>query len=160
MATNNPSNWYQPYYLVLIFSLYAISSTLLSFVISLFAKSALAAFPAMAGLNSLMHAIFMVVYMVLFTVGSADKLAGSLDHVFYAMGLVFPIANLDRALFISLNMFSMACNPTAAQDNGKAGFRHPAIAFNLYGGPAVFLVIQSILYYLLLIWWELGQDWQ
>lgn len=157
IATNNPSAWYQPLYLILIFALYAIASTLLSFVVSLFAKSALAAFPAMAGLNSLMHTIFMVIYLVLFTVGSAEELSGSLDHVFYALGCVFPIANLDRAVFVSLNLFSISCNPATAATRGNSGFRHTPIAFDLYGGPAVFLAVQSILYFLLLVWWELGR---
>jgi ATP-binding cassette subfamily A (ABC1) protein 3 len=156
-AALSPRNWYHAGFLVLVFALFGIASTLFAFVISLFAKSSLAAFPAMAGINSVMHTVFTVIYMVLFTVGSADKLVGGMDSSFYALGLAFPIANLDRALFISLNMFSLACNPETASNRSNAGLRTNPGAFDLYGGPIFYLILQSCFFFAFLIWWESGR---
>ncbi|KAF8539799.1 hypothetical protein BDD12DRAFT_736325 [Trichophaea hybrida] len=157
-TTNDPDNWYHPLFLLLIFTLYGITATLLSFVVSLFAKSSLAAFPAMAGINAGMHATAVVIWMVLFTVGSAEKLLSSMNGSFYALGMLFPIANLARALFISLNLFSVACNPSTASTRGFAGLRKSPGAFDLYGGPVFYLVIQSCCFYAFLIWWESGRQ--
>lgn len=156
-AELSPDNWYHAGFLILVFALFGIASSLLSFVISLFAKSSLAAFPAMAGMNSVMHTVFTVIYMVLFTVGSADALVGAMDSSFYALGLAFPIANLDRALFVSLNMFSIACNAETAANRGNAGLRKNPGAFDLYGGPIFYLILQSCVFYAFLVWWENGR---
>jgi len=157
-ATNDPNNWYHPLFLVLVFILYGIAATLLSFVVSLFAKSSLAAFPAMAGINAIMHTVTVVVWMVLFTVGSAEKFLNSMNSSFYALGIVFPITNLDRALFISLNLFSIACNPSTASTRGFAGLRKSPGAFDLYGGPVCYLVLQCCCFYAFLVWWESGRQ--
>lgn len=127
MATNVPSNWYSSSMLAVVFFLYGIAGTLLSFIVSIFSKSALAAFPMMAGLNAAVYTLFIVVYLVLYTVGSAETLVESTHGVFLALGLVFPQVCLARALMLSLNMFGLSCD-------GNRGLRQVAVDWDMYGG--------------------------
>lgn len=62
------------------------------------------------------------------------------------MGVVFPIANVQKALMVGLNTYRINCRPDGHIPYGGSIFG--------YGGPILLLVIQVICFALLLVWLE------
>ena len=61
------------------------------------------------------------------------------------------MGSLTRALFTSLNIFSILCDDRSiASYPGK---------ITLYGGPILYLILQSIFLFGVLLWWDSGSLW-
>jgi ATP-binding cassette subfamily A (ABC1) protein 3 len=65
---------------------------------------------------------------------------------YYAIGLISPISQLLKALIVSLNLFAVLC-----EGNPPAKSTTPG-AFNLYGGPILFLIAQIAVMFSFLVW--------
>jgi ATP-binding cassette, subfamily A (ABC1), member 3 len=133
--------WYFLPLLWLVFFLYGITSALLSYVLSLIAPSALAAW-AFSALGQF------VMYIAVFggTIGvvstlSFDEMASTMDKVYFTVGIISPSASLFRGMSTSLGQFTQNCR---IGDN-------PA-ALTLYGGPILYLVLQAVVLLLILLW--------
>ncbi|KAL2824061.1 P-loop containing nucleoside triphosphate hydrolase protein [Aspergillus cavernicola] len=72
-----------------------------------------------------------------------------IDIAHYAIAIISPSGNLLRAMFTSLNLFSILCRGPAGREIAS----YPG-EIGLYGGPIVYLIIQSIVLFALLIWVE------
>lgn len=81
-------------------------------------------------------------------IATVDKIDPNLLIVHFTLGLFFPSANLIRALFVSLNIFSIDC-----VDRSIASY--PG-AITLYGGPILYLILQSAFCFVFLVWWDSG----
>lgn len=77
------------------------------------------------------------------TIAPVDKIDSYLLIVHFTRALVSPIANLMRSLFVSLNVFSIACD-----DKSLASY--PG-GIKVYGGPILYLFFQSGLLLTILI---------
>lgn len=73
-----------------------------------------------------------------------------MDAVTFSLGLIFPIANLLRAMVVGLNVWAVGCR-------GKNLISFPG-SINAYGGSILLLFIQIIYLFTLLIWLD-GQTW-
>ncbi|MCJ1475765.1 hypothetical protein MMC13_004429 [Lambiella insularis] len=135
--------WYGLGYLFVVFAFYGLTCTLGSYVVSLFAKSQLAAFALAAGTNAVMFLLYIIAYLT-----SVDKIDTNLNIVHFTMAAVFPTGSLIRSLFISLNIFSIICVDTSIAP-------YPG-AITVYGGPILYLILQSIFLFTLLVWWDSG----
>ena len=142
------SVWYSLGYLFVVLFLYGLASTLYSYVVSLFSKSQLAAFAIAAGSQAVMFLLYIIAYLSVLTYAPINKIDSYLVIVHFTIGLFFPTANLIRSLFVSLNIFSIIC-----KDRSIASY--PG-AMTVYGGPILYLIIQSLVLFLMLVWWDSG----
>ncbi|MCJ1287874.1 hypothetical protein MMC26_007226 [Xylographa opegraphella] len=140
--------WYGLGYLFVVFALYGLTCTLGSYVVSLFAKSQLAAFAIAAGVNAVMFLLYIIAYLSTLTYSSVDKIDTNLNVVHFTLAAVFPTGSLIRSLFISLNIFSIICVDTSIA-------AYPG-AITVYGGPILYLIIQSISLFTFLVWRDSG----
>jgi ATP-binding cassette, subfamily A (ABC1), member 3 len=140
--------WYHLEYLFVVFFLYGLASTLLSYVISLVSKSQLAAFAFAAGGQAVMFLLYFIAYMSILTYSPTAKIDSYVNIAHFAIATISPAANLTRSLFIALNVFSLVC-----RDREFASY--PG-AMTLYGGPILYLILQSFGLFGLLLWWDSG----
>ena len=144
--------FYHAEYLFVVFFLYGISSTLLSYVISLAARSQLAAFAFAAGGQAVGFLLYFVAYLSVLTYVSADNVDNVLLIVHFTIALITPAGNLIRALFVALNVFSTLCSSHNQVESypGK---------ITMYGGPILYLIGQSFFLFGVLMWWDSGSIW-
>lgn len=119
--------WYAPGYLFVVFFLYGLTSILLSYCVSLFVSSQLAAFAFAAGGQAVFFLIYFITFMCIVTYVPATQIDHSVLVAQYILGLVFPSGNLLRALLLTLNEFSTLCR--GDQTASYAG------AFSVFGSP-------------------------
>ena len=72
------------------------------------------------------------------------------NYIYYTTALVCPAISLFRTLFITLNVYGLACR-------GQTKGSYPG-AISLFGGPILYLTVQIILLVAFLIFWESGRS--
>ncbi|CAI6101462.1 unnamed protein product [Clonostachys chloroleuca] len=143
------SVWYHLEYLFAVFILYGAASTLSCYVLSLFVSSQLDAFAIGAAVQAAAYFIFFVANMITFSTNTdPTSLNSTLNIIFYSLGFLTPAFSMTRALYVSLNMFGISC-----QDDHLASY--PG-SIGVYGGPILYLCLQSIALFCLLLWKEAG----
>lgn len=140
--------WYYSGYLFVVFFLYGLSSTLLSYLVSLYSKSQLAAFAFAAGGQCVMFLLYFIAYMTILTYTPTDKMDSYVTIAHFTIGLITPVGNLTRSLFVALNIFSLLC-----RDREIASYPGE---LSLYGGPILYLIGQIFVLFGLLIWLDAG----
>jgi ATP-binding cassette, subfamily A (ABC1), member 3 len=141
--------WYHIEYLFVVFFLYGLASTLLSYVISLLSRSQLAAFAFAAAGQAVMFLLYFIAYMSILTYSPIDRIDTDVNIAHFTIAIISPVANLTRALFISLNVFSLTCRD-------RAFASYPG-AMTVYGGPILYLIAQSFFLLGLLLLWDSGK---
>ncbi|KAK4691195.1 hypothetical protein P7C71_g5755, partial [Lecanoromycetidae sp. Uapishka_2] len=143
--------WYHIEYLFVVFFLYGIASTLLSYVVSLLSRSQLASFAFAAGGQAVMFLLYFIAYLSVLTYSPTNKVDDYLLITHFTIGLITPSGNLIRSLFVALNVFSTTCaGNQLASYPGK---------ITLYGGPILYLIGQSFFLFGVLLWWDSGSIW-
>ncbi|KAI9844856.1 MAG: hypothetical protein M1838_001998 [Thelocarpon superellum] len=142
------SAWYHVGYLFPVFFLYGLASTLLAYVISLFSRSQLAAFAFVAGGQAVMFLLYFIAYLNVQTYAPVDKRVQYVNVVHFAFATITPSGNLIRAMFIALNVLAITCR-------NKALIPYPG-DIEAYGGPILYLSVQSLLLFGVLLWWDGG----
>ncbi|KAF4908273.1 ATP-binding cassette sub-family A member 3 [Colletotrichum viniferum] len=140
--------WYAPGYLFPVFVLYGLTSILLSYVFSLFMKSQVATFAAIMAYNSVGFAIYLIAFLYILTFSPATVSDRNILIGHYTVAAFFPVANVCRAMIIGLNTFNLACDSTAF-------YSYPG-TLNAYGGPILYLSLQAILLFCVLLWHDSG----
>jgi ATP-binding cassette subfamily A (ABC1) protein 3 len=124
--------------------LYGVVSALLSYVISMFARTPVTAWFMMA----LGQVIFYFAYFGgIIGVQSSipyENFESVMNSLYFGIGIVSPVVSLERALFIGLQQMGLMCNG-----------RTPGSIY-LYGGPILYLILQGIFLFGLLLWWDSG----
>ncbi|KAI9370395.1 hypothetical protein BJX61DRAFT_544684 [Aspergillus egyptiacus] len=143
--------WYHIEYLFVVFFLYGLSSTLCAYLVSLLTKSQLAAFAFAAGGQCVLFLVYFIAYMCVLTYSPTDKIDYYVDVAHFTIAVISPAGNLLRALFTSLNLFSILCRGPSGREIAS----YPG-EIGLYGGPILYLIVQSILLFVLLVWIEGG----
>ena len=138
--------------LFVVLALYGLTSILLSYVVSLFAKSQLAAFAVAAAYQDVSFLLYMIAYLSTFTYAPINDIDRLLLVVHYTLAIIFPSASLIRSLFVSLNEFSINCRGPSLYVSSPADI-------DAYGGPILYLIIQSLLLFAFLVWWDSGSKW-
>lgn len=82
------------------------------------------------------------------TYAPAAKIDTYISVVHFTIALLFPMASLTRAIFVSVNVFSIDC-----RDRSIATYPGE---ITLYGGPILYLVMQSTFLFGLLVWMDSG----
>lgn len=140
--------WYHVGYLFVVFLLYGLASTLLSYVISLFARSQLSAYAISAGGQCVMFLLYFIAYMCVQTYAPFQDVDRLIDVVHFAIATITPTGNLVRAMFIALNVFSITCD-----DRELISYPGDIVA---YGGPILYLILQSFALFGILLWFDNG----
>ncbi|KAK4550632.1 hypothetical protein LTR36_000211 [Oleoguttula mirabilis] len=140
--------WYAPAYMWLVFALFGLSATLMSYVVSLFTTSQLAAFAFAAGGQCVFYLIYFITFMCIITYAPAADIDRDVNIATFTMGAFFPAANLLRCLLLTFNEFSLLCrNETVASYPGS---------WSVYGSCIAYLIIQSVVLMLILVAWDSG----
>ena len=138
--------------LFVVLVLYGLSSILLAYVVSLFAKSQLAAFAVTAAYQDVTFLLYMIAYLSTFTYAPINSIDRYLLIVHYTLAVIFPSASLIRSLFVALNELSINCR-------GPSQYVSSPADITAYGGPIMYLIIQSLLLFAFLVWWDSGSRW-
>ncbi|KAF2104212.1 P-loop containing nucleoside triphosphate hydrolase protein [Rhizodiscina lignyota] len=140
--------WYAPGYLFVVFFLYGLTSILLSYCVSLFVSSQLAAFAFAAGGQAVFFLIYFITFMCIVTYVPATQIDHDILIAQYVIGIFFPSGNLLRSLLLTLNEFSTLCR-------GDQKASYPG-AFSVYGSPILYLILQAAVLFTFLVWWDSG----
>ncbi|KAK9371343.1 hypothetical protein V1509DRAFT_614383 [Lipomyces kononenkoae] len=142
------SSWFGLGYLFAVIMLYGFASVLLAFTVSLISRSQLTAFALTAAYQCCYFLVYMIAYLSVNTYVTASQVDHSLSVLYYVMAAFAPIANLIKALFLSFNLFSSICNGNATYSYyGDIG---------AYGAPILYLVMQTLILFGVLLWWDSG----
>lgn len=139
LAGATPDNWWNIGYLFVVLFLYGLASVLWAYMISLFAKSQLAAFAIAAGSQAFLLLMYFTGVMNIQSNIEASRVNDALDIFNLTFTLITPIGNLIRSLIISMNLFNSLC-----RDNPPRIATYPG-EFKLFGAPILYLIGQSLI---------------
>lgn len=142
------SGIYGPGYLFLVFMLYLTTASLLSFVVSLFVQSQLAAFAVVAAYEAVFVLIYLIGYLTTQTFGHPATIERNVRIIYFTVAAISPSQSLMRSLFIAFNIFGILCG-----SQKSITYMGDILA---YGGPVLYLIVQICLLFGFLIWWESG----
>ncbi|KAJ0118236.1 bc transporter [Diaporthe amygdali] len=140
--------WYAPGYLFVVFFLYGLTSILLCYVVSLVTNSQLACFATAAGGQAIFFLLYFIMYMSILTYSPAYRVNSDLTTAHFAYATITPAGNLLRSLLLTLNEFSLLCRDTSIAS-------YPG-ALTVYGGPILYLLVQALFLFTVLVWWDSG----
>lgn len=140
--------WYHVEFVFVVLFLYGLTSTLLSYIISLYAKSQLATFAWAAVSQAVFFLGYLIAYVCILTYVSVGKMDTALHIAHFVISAVAPIGSAMRAIFLTTNLFSTACD-------GNQLSTHPGGLLQ-YGGPILYLIVQTVLLFVLLLWLDSG----
>ncbi|KAK3900763.1 hypothetical protein C8A05DRAFT_35591 [Staphylotrichum tortipilum] len=143
-----PNLWYHVGYVFLIFILYALASILLAYNVSLVSASQLSAYAITAAFQVIMLLLYLIGYMCVLMYAPVHRIDNLILVVHFAISIFAPITSVIRALFVALNLFSTACDDHVLSPNPGSMVQ--------YGGPILYLIIQTILLFFLLVWADGG----
>lgn len=88
-------------------------------------------------------------YMVLISFTQQDQLYDNLNLVQFTYGLFTPSGNLLRTLLLGLNQSQLLCRD-------QSFITYPG-EITVYGGPILYLLLQSVAFYVFLVWHDGSQ---
>ncbi|KAG5948339.1 hypothetical protein E4U53_006312 [Claviceps sorghi] len=140
--------WFHLGYVFVVLFLYGLGSILVSYVVSLFAKTQLGTFAWAAAYQAIFFLGYLIAYICIVTYVQVNKIDSTLLVSHFVISAFAPICSAARALFLATNLFSAACDGNELSTN-------PA-ALTAYGGPIVYLMLQCVLLFALLVWLDGG----
>ncbi len=140
--------WYHVEYFFLILFLYGLASILLSYVISLFKSNQLSTYASSAAGQAAGFLVYLIAYLVVQTYAPINQIDSSLLIVHFVVSIFVPIGNVVRMLFVGLNLFSTACDDQQLRSNPGS--------LLAYGGPILYLILQSLFLFGFLLWYDSG----
>jgi ABC-type multidrug transport system ATPase subunit len=143
-----PDLWYHIGYVFLVFILHGLASILLAYNVSLFSANQLSAYAITAAYQVVLLLIYLIGYMCVIMYAPVHRIDSLLLVVHFAISVLAPITSVVRALFVALNLFSTACDGHQLSSNPGSMVQ--------YGGPIVYLIVQTILLFLVLVWADGG----
>lgn len=136
-------------YLYAVIVLYGLAGVLYAYVISLFARSQLAAFALVAALQSVLFLLYLLAYLCVEAYASPEYIPNYILIVHYCMSILGPIIPMSRALFVCLNLFGVICN----EDGNQIEYLGDVV---VYGSPFIYLIVHILVFFSFIIWWESG----
>ena len=135
--------FWNPGYLIPVFLLYGIAATLIGYIISLLMGSQLATWAAVVAFNGIGLAVYFITFLFVISLSDATTVDSDVQTAHYIIAIIFPIGSMIRAMLVSLNVFSQTCE-------GPDFLSYPG-ALNAYGAPILYLMLQSCLYFGILL---------
>ncbi|KAF8900796.1 hypothetical protein CPB85DRAFT_1439365 [Mucidula mucida] len=122
----------------LVMVLYGVAATLLSYCFSLVVSSPLGAFAASAGYQAVMFLIYFAGYLFTLTYAKTSDADHIITILNFTLSLLSPVASVERAAFVSVNLFSLLCTGDATVSSLQTG------TIMRYGGPIVYLLLDIV----------------
>lgn len=132
----------------MVFFLYGLTSLLLCYVISLVTNSQLACFAFAAGGQAVFFLLYFIMYMSILTYSPAYRITADLTAANFGYSVITPTGSLLRSLLLTLNEFSLLCEGTTIAP-------YPG-GITVYGGPILYLIVQAMILFAVLLWWDSG----
>ncbi|OLN95975.1 ABC transporter A family member 2 [Colletotrichum chlorophyti] len=142
------SIWYHIGYMFLIFMLYGLTAILLAYCISLFCKTQLSTYAWVAAGQAVLFLVYLIAYMCVVTYSPVVSTDRNILVAHFTISAVAPIGSVVRAMFLAMNLFSTACDDRQLATNPGGMLQ--------YGGPILYLVLQSIILFGVLLWADSG----
>lgn len=98
--------------------------------------------------HRVMFLVYLIAYMSVVTYAPTDKVNFYINVAHFVISAFSPIGNLTRSLFVVMNVFQILCRE-------KQMISYPG-EITLYGGPIVYLIVQIIVLFSVLLWWDSG----
>jgi ATP-binding cassette subfamily A (ABC1) protein 3 len=136
--------WHGLGYVFVIFLLYGVACALISYIFSLFAKTAITAWFLMALSQVIIYFAYFAGLIGVSSSTSFVDLEHMMNALYFGLAIISPVVSMERTLFIGLKQLALHCN---GRSDGSV---------YLYGGPILYLVVQIVLLFALLIWWDVG----
>ncbi|OAA70550.1 ABC transporter [Cordyceps fumosorosea ARSEF 2679] len=140
--------WYNISYIFVVLFLYGLCSIIFSYIVSLFTKSQLGAFAWSAVLQAIFMLGYLITYVCVLTYVDVANIDKTLRATYFIIAIFSPITSAMRALFIAANLFSIACDGNVLSPNPQS--------LLYYGGPILYLAVQSAIMFLMLLWLDGG----
>ncbi|UKZ76434.1 hypothetical protein TrVFT333_004138 [Trichoderma virens FT-333] len=140
--------WFHIEYVFVVLFLYGLASILVSYMVSLFTKSQLATFAWAAAGQAVFFLGYLIAYVCVITYVEVSKIDNTLLVCHFVISAFMPVGSVTRALFLATNLFSTACDGNELSTNPR-GLKE-------YGGPILYLIIQCIILFGLLLWFDSG----
>lgn len=140
--------WFHLEHVFVVLFLYGLASALLSYFVSLFTKTQLGTFAWAAAYQAVWFFAYLIVYVCVITYVQVSKIDSTLLVCHFVLSGFAPIVSAARALFLATNLFSTAC------DGNELSTRPGAMT--AYGGPILYLIIQCVVLFGLLLWFDGG----
>lgn len=96
-----------------------------------------------------MFLLYFIAIMSVLTYAPVAKIDEQLNIVHFVIAAISPIASFARGVFVALNIFSVSCR-------GEQYADYPG-EMTMFGGPITYLIVQSILLFGMLLWWDSGR---
>ncbi|TPX07074.1 uncharacterized protein E0L32_010969 [Thyridium curvatum] len=141
--------WYHVGYLFLVFALYGLAMTLQAYLISLFSRNQLSAYAFTAAGQAVLFLVYLIAYLCTITYAPVNKVDNYLLLVHFLVSAFAPIGSVIRSMFLALNLFSATCVGDQIAPNPGGILQ--------YGGPILYLIVQSVLFFLLLLVCDSGK---
>ncbi|KAH6605323.1 abc transporter [Trichoderma cornu-damae] len=142
------NSWYHGGYLFPIFVLYSLTTIIVSYLLSLVCASPMATYAMTSVVQSLGFAIYIIAYLFILTYSPAANADRDVLIAHWVIAAIFPTGSLTRTLTVGQNIFSTSCDNDELQAN-------PA-ALTAYGGPLLYLILQAIFWFSIVVWVESG----
>ncbi|GIZ45007.1 hypothetical protein CKM354_000819100 [Cercospora kikuchii] len=146
----NGYNFYALGYMFVVFLFYGTAATAYAYVISLFATSQLAAIAMTCILQAVIAMLFFVGCFLTVDMADLSVIYSQMEILFWTIGLICPAVSLMRGLMVCMNVYAISCAGSFRSTNPGS--------ITLYGGPILYLVLQSFLLVAFLIFWESGRS--
>ncbi|KOS20037.1 ATP-binding cassette sub-family A member 3 [Escovopsis weberi] len=135
-------------YVFVVLCLYGLASVLMAYLVSLFANSQLATFAWAVVVQETAFLCYLISYVGIITFLDASKIDTAILLCHFIVSAFMPIGSAVRALFLTTNLFSVACD-------GSQITQHP-LEMTKFGGPIFLLIVQSCCLFGLLLWVDSG----
>ncbi|KAF2660232.1 P-loop containing nucleoside triphosphate hydrolase protein [Lophiostoma macrostomum CBS 122681] len=134
--------WYGMAYVFIILVLYGSASALVSYMMSMVAKSAVAAWFYVALFNVIMYFAYFGALVGTQSSTGYEQLEHVNNAVYFGVAMISPIVSLEKALAVGLRQFAFTCNG------------HSPGSIYLFGGPILYLILQNMVLFAILLWWD------
>ena len=109
----------------------------------MFTRSSLAAWAWCTASQIVLFLAYFAAYLATSSNVDLADFQPTINKIHFTVGLISPILNLLRSLFITLRLFALICG---SENNPRA--------ITIYGGPILYLVLQIVFLFCLLLWWD------
>ncbi|KAL6866739.1 P-loop containing nucleoside triphosphate hydrolase protein [Trichoderma novae-zelandiae] len=141
-------SWYNGGYLFPIFIFYGLTTIIISYLFSLICASPMATYAMTSVVQSLGFAIYLIAYLFILTYSPAAYTDRNVLIAHWVIAAIFPTGSLIRTLMVGQNIFSTTCDNDQLRAN-------PA-AMSAYGGPLLYLILQAIFWFSIVVLVESG----
>ncbi|KAI0327697.1 P-loop containing nucleoside triphosphate hydrolase protein [Cubamyces sp. BRFM 1775] len=141
-------------FLWFIMVLYGFTGTLFAYCFSVVIASPLVAFGSMAIYQIIVVGLYIAGYMIAFTYPAVSHITRDTNIIHFTVAPLSPVLNVARAAFVSVNLFTLLCKGSEDVDTAGLG------SITRFGGPILYLIVQGILLFLILVWVDSGAAWK